>query len=545
MNLDDEKILRSIQKLLETSLKKPFAAEDSIRACDQSLLSLLSVSPEVAREEAYKKLYEFPYKDVPECWRRLYTESCLWIALDQVEVALEQYSEHQEVESSSSDELMKEQDAKTWEIVEQLDKAIIMTAAPGRRDLIDSIFNLLAGLRSIALTDESSTDNSFIDMATPTEPAIKRRKHSHQIHTNLMTMEHAATHQLVYSAASTSPPHLRRPLPSTADLSLRAFQERLEQDHKKNNLQGPLPLIVDGAIDHWPAFQPAHSWRNPQYLFSKTLGGRRLVPIEIGRSYTDADWSQRIVTFREFMERYMLHVDPAAFSFPVREGQEDENPSSIGVGYLAQHDLFAQVPSLRADIAVPDYCYSVPPEAATAGSDAGDAQGGEGDVLVNAWFGPACTTTPLHTDPHHNVLAQVVGRKYVRLYGPGQTPRLYPRGTNELGIDMSNTSGVDLDEAMELLEGWRWDAPSDGESGNGKDGEMASHNIKGGQRSSKDAESNGELRLDDFKARFPNFADAEYLEGILSEGQSLFIPKGWWHYVRSLSSSFSVSFWWD
>jgi Cupin-like domain len=34
--------------------------------------------------------------------------------------------------------------------------------------------------------------------------------------------------------------------------------------------------------------------------------------------------------------------------------------------------------------------------------------------------------TPLHTDPYHNLLAQVVGRKHVRLYPPQATPRLYP-----------------------------------------------------------------------------------------------------------------------
>jgi lysine-specific demethylase 8 len=46
--------------------------------------------------------------------------------------------------------------------------------------------------------------------------------------------------------------------------------------------------------------------------------------------------------------------------------------------------------------------------------------------------------------------------------------------------------------------------------------------------------------------KYPKFAyilDC-YQECILTPGDALFIPPKFWHYVRSLSVSFSVSFWW-
>merc|ERR1712080_720870 len=98
------------------------------------------------------------------------------------------------------------------------------------------------------------------------------------------------------------------------------------------------------------------------------------------------------------------------------------------------------------------------------------------------------TISPLHHDPYHNLLAQVVGQKYIRLYDRSLTQFLYP---HENTI-MSNTSQVDVED---------WD-----------------------------------------ESKFPKFGETQYFECILKEGEMLYIPPKWWHYVRSLSISFSVSF---
>lgn len=244
------------------------------------------------------------------------------------------------------------------------------------------------------------------------------------------------------------------------------------------------PLVIKDALEHWPALHE-RPWKNPEYLLRKTFGGRRLVPVELGRSYTDEGWGQCIITFGEFMEQYLLCEE--------KRGEEG------GMGYLAQHDLFTQIPSLRNDISVPDYCYTDPPPPAEGTPLAGKEQPMKlEEPLLNAWFGPAGTVSPLHTDPYHNVLCQVVGKKYVRLYSPSQTAKLYPKGVDKGGIDMSNTSEVDVE---------------------------------------------GDDDVRDMK--FPLFQEAEYVETTLREGECLYIPAGWWHYVRSLTVSFSVSFWWN
>ncbi|CAH9100006.1 unnamed protein product [Cuscuta epithymum] len=179
---------------------------------------------------------------------------------------------------------------------------------------------------------------------------------------------------------------------------------------------------------------------------------------EVGKNYLCSTWKQELITFSELLER----IQNNGYTFSETT-------------YLAQHQLFDQIQELKHDILVPDYCC---------------AGGGEVRSL-NAWFGPAGTVTPLHHDPHHNILAQVVGKKYVRLYSSRLSEELYPHTETML----CNSSQVDLDNINE--------------------------------------------------SQFPKMIDLEFQDCILEEGEMLYIPPKWWHYVRSVTTSFSVSFWWS
>ena len=44
-------------------------------------------------------------------------------------------------------------------------------------------------------------------------------------------------------------------------------------------------------------------------------------------------------------------------------------------------------------------------------------------------------------------------------------------------------------------------------------------------------------------AAFPKFGGAPYVDLVLRDGECLYLPPRWWHFVESRSVSFSVSFW--
>jgi ribosomal protein L16 Arg81 hydroxylase len=100
------------------------------------------------------------------------------------------------------------------------------------------------------------------------------------------------------------------------------------------------------------------------------------------------------------------------------------------------------------------------------------------------WFGPAGTITPLHHDTSNILMAQVKGRKRYRLIPPEQWQYVY----NNFGV----FSDVDC-EAPDL-------------------------------------------------GRHPEFRNATVSDIVVEPGEVLFMPVGWWHHVRALDVSMTVSF---
>ncbi|KAI9368324.1 hypothetical protein BJX61DRAFT_537350 [Aspergillus egyptiacus] len=548
------------------------ASDDPILQCFDDDLSTLRDKLFNKTEEALQlsdaNLRVFPFKDVKPCWRRLYTDAslakaCFTIcknlaliddshAFSEIPPLIESLNHR----SESKDGLIIKIDPDApWlsPAVHTLDRALIMTGAPLREDLIESLLAALqaATQQPVIQDDDDGTthgthpgDGTSTDTDTPAPlpsrsrspfRAAKRRKFSPPL----------------FPPDAVPAPSIKYQIPRVSDPSFDYMEEHIQ------NVK--TPLVITGAVEHWPAIS-TRPWASRDYWFDRTFGGRRLVPVEVGRSYTDEGWGQRIMEFREFVNRYIWReprprssttdADAAASAAAADDHlAEQEEDSASQTGYLAQHDLLGQIPALRKDISIPDFCYIDPPPpepgtpvylkklkereekkqklASTAGDEQTRDHDGQiephspaisapDDPIINTWIGPSWTISPLHHDPYHNILVQVTGAKYIRLYSP-HTPasRIHPRGMESVQsserrnsysgpagtdqdstatqmIDMSNTSQVDL-AAIEL-------SPAESEQ---------------------------------WEALWPGFQEAEYVETVLREGESLYIPAG-----------ISVSFWW-
>ncbi len=112
-------------------------------------------------------------------------------------------------------------------------------------------------------------------------------------------------------------------------------------------------------------------------------------------------------------------------------------------------------------------------------------------ILRKLWLSAADIRSPLHQDLPDNLYAQLAGKKRVTLFSPDDTRHLHRQ---PLWSRLPNFSQVDA-EAPDL-------------------------------------------------DRFPRFRRAQPIVVVLEPGDLLYVPRRWWHQMRSLERSVSLSTWW-
>ena len=244
---------------------------------------------------------------------------------------------------------------------------------------------------------------------------------------------------------------------------------------KKDVFDPRCPHVIEGIVNQWPACK---RW-NMDYL--SALAGPRTVPVEIGQNYMSKEWTQQLMTLDTFINTFV-------------KKQEGKEPQRIA--YLAQHELFDQIPELSRDLIEPDYCiFSDVVAVNGAATNSSTVTAMQDHLLLpqvqrNSWFGPSSTVSPLHHDKYHNLFCQVFGSKTIVLIDPMYSCYLYPN----VGVQC-NTSQVDLQR-----EGW--------------------------------------------STRWPDMKHVQCQIVTVRAGEMLYIPPKWWHFCVAEEISFSVSYWW-
>eukprot|EP00388_Colpodella_angusta_P015638 GDKJ01038777.1.p1 GENE.GDKJ01038777.1~~GDKJ01038777.1.p1 ORF type:complete len:1040 (+),score=232.20 GDKJ01038777.1:39-3122(+) len=215
-------------------------------------------------------------------------------------------------------------------------------------------------------------------------------------------------------------------------------------------------VLIKGLVDEgvWPCIS---KWREiDKFWFKKH--GRRCVPVEKTLNYLDMKEKNEHDKTKNNNMFEMTHI----YSF-LRDALLNKECM-----YLAQHDIFSQIPSLLIDIPEPFVL--------SAMADPNF------DIERSIWIGPQNTFSPWHVDPRHNLFCQVAGVKHFKVCDPNLLPKQLINSTNEQEV----REFLDSSEGSELVS-----------------------------------------------------------DVVLGPGDALYLPRKWWHSVKGLSASISVSHWFD
>jgi hypothetical protein len=211
------------------------------------------------------------------------------------------------------------------------------------------------------------------------------------------------------------------------------------------------PVIITGMLEAWPALT---RW-TPDYLKEKC--GHHIVEVQVGRSRDpqyeiNSDQYRRQMPFGEFVD--WMNRGEETNDFYMTAKNSDANGAILEA-------LYDDIPVIHE--------YLKDDDASNRGF---------------FWYGPKGIVTPLHHDLTNNFMAQVRGRKQIRLISPCLLPNIYNHRHCYSQVDLN---AIDYE-------------------------------------------------------RFPDFRHITPLEVTLHPGEILFLPVGYWHHVVGLDISLTMTY---
>lgn len=210
------------------------------------------------------------------------------------------------------------------------------------------------------------------------------------------------------------------------------------------------PVVITGMLDAWPAMT---QW-TPEYFKSKF--GHHMVEVQAGRN-SDPDYEINSAQHKQQMP-FGEYVDLVNSGVETNDFYMTAN--NTGINGQVLKGLWDDVPVIE------EYLRN---EESNRGF---------------FWYGPKGIVTPLHHDLTNNFMAQVQGRKLIRLIPPSRLPYVYNYRHCYSQVDLNQ---IDYE-------------------------------------------------------RFPDFRHIKTIDVVLEPGEILFLPLGYWHHVSGLDISITMTY---
>ena len=261
------------------------------------------------------------------------------------------------------------------------------------------------------------------------------------------------------------------------------------------------PVIMRGAIAHWPAVQ---KW-SPAYLRTMVQGAK--VEIQSKSDYGPSG-----------SKRHFEEIEEADFAEVIDMMALDDPPD---MSYVRQTRVWRDIEPLVADVQPLRY---------------GPAHLAKTDG--NLWVGPAGTIAQMHWDPGHNLFAQIRGEKKWILVPPSESHLTYANKFSLSEIIQDSRVLVRFPALVQNMEKMMTSSASVED--------LVDHGFNDSERrflySWLAQMNNCDVNAEEpDPERTPLFLSAHRHEGMLRTGDLMFIPIGWRHYVRSMSASISMN----